>query len=94
MMKNFSKTLTHGRTEYWRRTRRLTLQLLLVWFLVTFGVIFFARELSGLTLFGWPLSFYMAAQGATLIYVVIVAVYAWRMQRLDETLKDDGTDGQ
>jgi putative solute:sodium symporter small subunit len=70
------------------------LQLLLVWFLMTFGVIFFARELSGLTLFGWPLSFYMAAQGATLIYVVIVAVYAWRMQRLDETLKDDGTDGQ
>jgi putative solute:sodium symporter small subunit len=94
MMKNFSKTLAHSRTEYWRRTRRLTLQLLLVWFLVTFGVIFFARELSGLTLFGWPLSFYMAAQGATLIYVVIVAVYAWRMQRLDETLKGDGTDGQ
>jgi putative solute:sodium symporter small subunit len=93
-MKNFSKTLPHGRTEYWRRTRRLTLQLLLVCFLVTFGVIFFARELSGLTLFGWPLSFYIAAQGATLIYVAIVAVYAWRMQRLDASLKSDGADGQ
>ena len=68
---------------YWRRTRRFTLLLLVAWFVVTFTVIFFARELSGLTLFGWPFSFYMAAQGTTLIYVGIVGCYAWRMRRFD-----------
>lgn len=92
-MRNRLKTSLHGRAAYWRRTRRLTLQLLLAWFLVTFGVIFFARELAGFTFFGWPFSFYMAAQGTTLIYVAIVAFYAWRMRRLDKTLKDDDTNG-
>jgi len=60
---------------YWRKTRRLTLILLAVWFLVTFGAIFFARELDHITLFGWPLSFYMAAQGVMLVYLVIVLIY-------------------
>lgn len=75
--------------RYWRRTRNFTLQLLLAWFISTFTIIFFARELSNFTVFGWPFSFYMAAQGTTLIYVIIVGIYAWRMQRLDKTLKSD-----
>jgi putative solute:sodium symporter small subunit len=69
---------------HWQRVRRLTAILLLAWFVVTFGVVFFARELSAFTLFGWPLSFYMAAQGTILIYLAIVAIYAWRMHRLDQ----------
>lgn len=78
-----------AQARYWHSTRRLTLQLLLAWFVSTFAIIFFARELSGFTLFGWPFSFYMAAQGSTLIYVFIVGLYAWRMRRLDQTLKSD-----
>lgn len=65
--------------------------LLMIWFLVTFGVIFFARSLSEFTLFGWPFSYYMAAQGALFVYVAIVGLYAWRMSRLDRQLK--GGDG-
>jgi putative solute:sodium symporter small subunit len=82
------------RTFYWRRVRRLTLQLLLVWFFVTFGVIFFARELSTFTVLGWPFSFYMVAQGLVLIYVLIVALYAWCMQRIDKIFEGDITHGQ
>jgi putative solute:sodium symporter small subunit len=75
----------------WRLARRLSLQLLLAWFLITFPAVFFARELSSLTLFGWPLPFYLVAQGAVLGYVVIVGLYAWRMQRLEQCLaKDQG----
>ncbi|UTY57686.1 DUF4212 domain-containing protein [Massilia sp. erpn] len=71
------------RARHWRQTRRLTAVLLLAWLLTGFCAVFFARELSGLTLFGWPLSFYMAAQGASLAYLAIIAVYTWRMRRLD-----------
>lgn len=69
--------------HYWLRVRALTLALLLLWFVVTFGVIFFARELAGLTLFGWPVPFYMAAQGTTLIYLLIIGIYALTMKKLD-----------
>ena len=70
-------------TLHWQRVRALTLGLLLFWFSVTFGVIFFARELAGLTLLGWPVPFYMAAQGTALIYLFIIGVYALAMEKLD-----------
>ncbi len=68
--------------RYWRRTLRLTALLLAVWFAVTFGTSFFARDLS-FDFFGWPFSFWMGAQGAILVYVLIIWVYARCMKRLD-----------
>ncbi|GGY45886.1 DUF4212 domain-containing protein [Pseudoduganella albidiflava] len=68
---------------YWRGTRRLTAILLAAWIATSFLAVFYARELADLTLFGWPLSFYLAAQGASLVYLAIIGIYAWRMRRLD-----------
>lgn len=68
---------------YWRRNMRLTGALLLLWALVTFGVGFFARELT-FSFFGWPFSFWVASQGALLVYLLIVVGYAWIMRREDE----------
>lgn len=76
------------RQRYWIRTRRLTLQLLLVWFLGTFGVIYFARELSNFTFFGWPLSFYLVAQGSVILYTAIVGWYAFKMRKIDQILEN------
>jgi putative solute:sodium symporter small subunit len=88
-----AKNTSQQLAAHWRSNRRLTMLLLSVWFLVTFGVIFFARSLSEFSLFGWTFSYYMAAQGTLFIYVIIVGLYAWRMQKLDEQLKGgDGND--
>jgi putative solute:sodium symporter small subunit len=76
------------RAHHWRRTRELTVGLLLLWLSATFGAIFFARELAQLTVFGWPLSFYLAAQGVSLLYLAIVASYAWHMRKADRVLRD------
>lgn len=79
------------RARHWRKTRRMTFALLLLWMSTSFAAVFFARELSGLTLFGWPLSFYLAAQGASLVYLAIIAGYAWRMRSLDRAFARDAT---
>ena len=71
------------RREHWRRARGITMLLLGAWFGATFCTVFFARELSTLTVFGWPLSFYLAAQGVALVYLAITGVYALAMARLD-----------
>lgn len=71
------------REDYWRRTRRLTAGLLLAWAVVGFAPVVFARELS-VEVFGWPLAFWLASQGALLGFCAIVVVYARRMQRLDD----------
>ena len=69
--------------QYWNKNLRLCALLMSVWFVFTFLVIWFARELSALSFFGWPLSFYMAAQGSLIIYVVLVWYYAKKMNQLD-----------
>jgi putative solute:sodium symporter small subunit len=68
--------------RYWRRNLRITALLLAIWFSVTFGVAFFARDLS-FTFFGWPFSFWVGAQGALVVYVLIIGFYARFMNRLD-----------
>ena len=77
------------RAAIWRRTRRLSMTLLAIWFGVTFAAIFYARELASLTLFGWSVSFYIAAQGALLVYLAIVGIYALAMRALDARSGDD-----
>jgi putative solute:sodium symporter small subunit len=68
--------------RYWQRNLRFTSVLLTIWFVVTFVVGYFARELN-FDFFGWPFSFWVAAQGALVVYVLIVAAYARFMNRLD-----------
>ena len=68
--------------RYWAQTRRLTAALLLLWFVVTFVGAWFARDLR-FTFLGWPFSFYLAAQGALLVYLLIVYVYARCQRRRD-----------
>lgn len=82
------------RQRYWLRTRQVTLLLLAIWFAVTFLSIWYARELTGLTLLGWPVSFYMAAQGSVLVYVAIIGAYAWWMGRLDAKYQVRANDGE
>lgn len=69
---------------YWRKTRSLTLVLLGIWVAITFGFAWFARDLNEFTLFGFPLGFYMAAQGTLVIYLFLIWIYNRRMRQLEE----------
>jgi putative solute:sodium symporter small subunit len=74
--------LSDKHLAYWRANLRLSAVLLSAWFVVTFVMAWYARDLS-FNFFGWPLSFYMAAQGAPIIYVFLIWYYAKRMDELD-----------
>ncbi len=74
--------LTDSHRQYWRRNLRITGILLAIWFVITFVVSYYARELS-FNFFGWPFSFWMGAQGALVIYILIIGFYARYMGKLD-----------
>jgi len=76
-------TLSERQREYWRKNLRITAVLMVIWFLVTFGVGYFARDLN-FTFFGWPFSFWVGGQGALIIYVLMIWYYARTMNRLDQ----------
>ena len=75
--------LTESQKQYWSKNVRMTSFLLAIWFVVTYIVGFNARELS-FNFFGWPFSFWVGAQGALVVYVLIIAYYAHYMNNLDK----------
>jgi putative solute:sodium symporter small subunit len=72
------------RQEYWRRNLRLMAVLLAIWALVSFGAgIIFVEPLNNIEILGFPLGFWFAQQGSILTFVALIAVYVWRMDKLD-----------
>ncbi len=78
-----SNQITESHRQYWRKNLNMTAVLLSIWFVVTFVVSYFARDLN-FNFFGWPFSFWMGAQGSLIIYVVIIWYYARYMNNLDK----------
>ena len=68
---------------YWRKTRRLTFGLLAVWVVVTFVLSGFAAELNSVEFLGFPLGFYMAAQGSLIVFVVMLFLFAKQQDKID-----------
>jgi putative solute:sodium symporter small subunit len=71
--------------EYWSYNVKLTTVLLAIWFVVTFLISgIWAGWLNQWTIIGFPLGYYMAAQGSLAIFVIEIAIYAWLMNKKDE----------
>ena len=86
-------TLSLTQQQYWRKNLRVTALMLALWFAGTFVVSYYARELS-FSFWGWPFSFWLAAQGSLVLYCAIVWFYARYMRRLDETLDVQEEEGR
>ena len=84
--------LTQKHKEYWHKNLVITAILLAIWFVATFVEAWFARELNTLTFLGFPLAFYMSAQGSLIIYVALIGIYALLMRKLDVEYKVDEGD--
>ena len=69
---------------YWRANTALIRNLLIVWALVSlvFGIVL-VQPLNAIRLGSLPLGFWMAQQGSILTFVVLIFVYAFRMDKLD-----------
>jgi len=75
--------LTEKHKQYWNINLKISSFLLVLWFVFTFVMGWFARELNEFTFLG-PLGFYMSAQGSLIIYVAIIWYYAHYMNNLDK----------
>lgn len=87
--------LTQEQKEsYWRYNMRLTLILLAIWFVVAYllgGLL--AGYLNQIVFFGFPLGYYIAAQGALIVFVIEIALYAKLMNKkdLEYGIREEGT---
>ncbi|MCF8474848.1 MAG: DUF4212 domain-containing protein [Emcibacter sp.] len=71
-------------TAYWQENIRLMLVLLAVWFIASFGMgIIFADELNEFRFFGFKFGFWMAQQGSIYVFVALIFIYVYQMNKLD-----------
>jgi putative solute:sodium symporter small subunit len=71
--------------EYWRKNLRYVVILLSIWFTVSFGFgILLVDTLNSIQIGGFPLGFWFAQQGAIYVFVVLIFVYIYLMNKLDK----------
>ena len=72
-------------SQYWRTNVSYLAVLLIIWFLVSYGCgILFKDALNTISLGGFPLGFWFAQQGSIYVFVVLIFVYVYLMNKLDE----------
>ena len=70
--------------EYWSRTSKLMWTILAIWFVFSFVVPYFARELNAIRILGFPFGFYMSAQGSLIVFVFLCFWNARAQNKIDE----------
>ena len=80
-----SQNLTPEQMDsYWAKTKRLMFIILALWAVFGFFIHFFAVQLNSIVIFGFPLGFYMAAQGSLIAFVVLCFWNASAQNKIDE----------
>lgn len=74
---------TSQRVAHWERTKRLMIITLTIWFIFSFVVHWFADALNSMSFMGFPLGFYMAAQGSEVIFVILIFWFARSQHKID-----------
>jgi len=74
-----------ARRSHWRKTFWLTIVVLCIWFVFSFGVHFYGTELNSIRFLGFPLGFYLAAQGSLIVFVVTIFVQNWIQDGIDNS---------
>lgn len=68
---------------YWSENKRLTTVTLIVWALVSFGAMLFAEGLNEVVFFGFPLGYWLGAQGSLIVFVLLNFNYSRMMNLID-----------
>lgn len=76
--------------SYWQHNIKYLIGLLIIWFVVSFGAgILFAEELNSIRIGGFKLGFWFAQQGSIYVFIILIFVYVWLMNRLDKRFDVD-----
>ena len=73
---------------YWKKNLKYLVILLSIWFSVSFGFgILLVDELNQIQFFGFKLGFWFAQQGSIYVFVILIFVYIYLMNKLDKNYR-------
>ncbi len=79
-----SQNKSEKRRLHWEKTRNLTILVLVIWFIFSFVVHWFAKGLNEMSFIGFPFGYYLAVQGSLIIFVLLIFYQNWRQDKIDD----------
>lgn len=85
MPQNIPVNMDKKLSQYWRKNLIIMVILITIWAAVSFGCgILFVEQLNSFTIAGFPLGFWFAQQGSIYVFVILIFVYFFAMEKLDK----------
>ena len=73
-----------NKERHWEKTKGLMMLTLAIWFIFSIVIFMFGESLNNGSFLGYPLAYYMCAQGSIVIFVVLIFWFANRHEKIDE----------
>jgi putative solute:sodium symporter small subunit len=73
-----------NKENHWKKTKGHMLMTLVLWFFFSIVIFLFGAEINSMSFLGYPLAYYMTAQGSLLAFVIIIFWFANRQEKIDE----------
>jgi len=73
-----------NKERHWEKTKGLMMLTLSIWFVFSIVIFMFGESLNNGSFLGYPLAYYMCAQGSIIIFVVLIFWFANRQEKIDE----------
>ncbi len=73
-----------NKERHWEKTKGLMMLTLSIWFIFSIVIFMFGESLNNGSFLGYPLAYYMCAQGSIIIFVVLIFWFANRQEKIDE----------
>mgnify|MGYP001440493099 FL=1 len=73
-----------NKERHWEKTKGLMMLTLAIWFVFSIVIFMFGEGLNNGSFLGYPLAYYMCAQGSIIIFVVLIFWFANRQEKIDE----------
>ena len=73
-----------NKEKHWQKTKGHMIMTLCLWAFFSMGIFLFGHEINSASFLGYPLAYYMTAQGSLLAFVLIIFWFANRQEKIDE----------
>ena len=73
-----------NKEKHWDKTRGLMVITLAIWFVFGYLIFMFGSSLNSGRFLGYPLAYYMCAQGSIVAFVVLIFWFANKQEKIDE----------
>tara|TARA_B100001123_G_scaffold332162_1_gene374697 strand:- start:212 stop:472 length:261 start_codon:yes stop_codon:yes gene_type:complete len=73
-----------NKVKHWEKTKGLMILTLIIWFIFGYLIFMFGSSLNSASFLGYPLAYYMCAQGSIVAFVILIFWFANKQESIDE----------